>query len=168
MLKWIVNTLDKIAAIIGALIFSQAPMFMQQYKQQLAGHLNELEFQLDAIKQAATLSGKELEAFIQKFITNADLDFSRLGLIMQEMLVRYQKLLDSYNALNTTSAFRRPFTFLFNFLPDIASSTYQSFQFGIEFSFEGLIYALIGLLLGYGVFAGIKYAFKIVSSFIKP
>ncbi len=164
MLKWIVNTIDRIFAVLGALIFSQAPMFMQQYKQQLAGHVAELHTQIEAMKQAATLSGKELTVFINKFLSNADIDFVRQGEIMQKMTERYNTLSETYLALETSSPFTRPFIFMSNFYNDIAKDTYKTFKFGLEFSFEGLIYALIGVLVGYCLFAGFRSGFRSVGS----
>jgi hypothetical protein len=159
MLKWIVNMLDRIFAVIGALVFSQAPMFMQQYKQQLAGHVAELHIQIDAINKAALESGKTLDAFIQKFTTNADLDFMRQGEVMQNMTERYRTLLENYAALTEASAFTKPFVFISNLHNDIVQSTFKTFNFGLEFSLEGLIYALVGIFLGYSLFAGIRRIF---------
>lgn len=67
MIKWISSLIDRIFAAVGGVLFSQAPLFMKQYAQQLSGHAAELRFQVDAMKQAASNSGKTLEQFIQKF-----------------------------------------------------------------------------------------------------
>lgn len=151
--------LDRIFAVIGALVFSQAPMFMQQYKQQLAGHVAELQMQIDAINKAAAESGKSLEAFIQKFTSNPDLDFMRQGEVMQNMRERYQALSETYVSLNEASTFTKPFVFLSNLHSDIVQSTFKTFNFGLEFSLEGLIYALVGIFLGYSLFAGVRRIF---------
>lgn len=169
MLKWIVNTIDRLFAVIGALIFSQAPMYMQQYKQQLAGHVAELHAQIEAMKEAATLSGKDLSLFINKFLSNSDIDFVRQGEIMQKMTERYTMLSETYLKLQASSPFSRPFIFISNFYSDIAKDTYKTFKFGVEFSFEGFIYAFIGMLIGYCLFAGFRRGFRSLRSlFSKP
>lgn len=163
MWKWLVTMIDRLFAVAGALIFSQAPMFMGQYQQQLLGHVAELREQTEAMTEAANLSNMDLNAFIHKFLINSDIDFVRQGEIMQKMTMRYQSLLDAYNALTTASPFTKPFIFLSNLYGDIAKSTLATFHLGLEFSLEGLIYALIGLFLGYSIFAGIKKLFKFFS-----
>lgn len=167
MWKWLVNMLDRIFSLAGALIFSQAPMFMLQYKQQLAGHVAELHLQIEAMTEAALLSGKDLKTFIHKFLTNSDVDFVHQGEIMQNMSERYQTLLEAYTALNQSSPFTKPFIFLSNLSQDIVKSTYAMFKFGLEFSLEGLIYALVGLFIGYSIFAGIRKFFKFLADLDK-
>lgn len=168
MFKWIVNTLDRICAVIGALVFSQAPMFMQQYTQQLGGHVAELRLQIEAMTQAADQSGKTLELFIQKFTSNSDLDVMRQGEIMQKMLERYHSLSETYLLLSQSSAFTKPFIFVSDLYGDIAKSTLATFNFGLEFSLEGLIYALIGIFFGYSIFAGIKKGFRAIGNLLRP
>lgn len=168
MWNFIVNTLDRFAAVVGALIFSQAPMFIDQYTSQLRGHLAELQYQINAIKEAAHLSGKDLNQFIQKFITNGDIDFVRQGEIMQKMSERYESISLSYLKLHGASPFTKPFVFLSNIESDIVKSTYANFHLGLQFSIEGIIYALIGVLFGYGIFSGLRRAVKTVTNKIKP
>lgn len=161
MWKWIINALDRIFAVIGALVFSQAPMFMQQYQQQLAGHVKELQLQIEKMTAVALHSGKSLEAYIEKFTSNADLDFMRQGELMQKMVERYADLSETYLSLNQSSAFTRPFVFMSHIYSDIAASTFKTFNFGLEFSLEGLIYALVGIFMGFSIFAGIKRFFRL-------
>ncbi len=168
MLQWIVNTLDRICAVFGALVFSQAPMFMQQYTQQLGGHVAELRLQVEAMTQAAHQSGKSLELFIQKFTSNSDVDFMRQGEIMENMNERYHALSETYISLSQSSAFTKPFIFVSDLYGDIAKSTLATFNFGLEFSLEGLIYALIGIFFGYCIFAGIKKIFRVIGNLVKP
>jgi len=163
MWKWIINALDRVFAVIGALVFSQAPMFMQQYQQQLAGHVAELQIQIDKMKAVAMNSGKNLESYIEKFTSNSDLDFMRQGELMQKMTDRYRDFSETLLSLNQSSAFTRPFVFISNMYSDIATSTFKTFNFGLEFSLEGLIYALVGIFLGFSIFAGIKRFFRLFS-----
>lgn len=65
MFKWIGGLMDRACAVVGAVVFAQAPLFMQQYSQQLIGRTAELKLQVDGMKQAANLSGKTLEQLTQ-------------------------------------------------------------------------------------------------------
>ena len=162
MWKWAINMLDRISAVIGALVFSQAPMFMQQYQQQLEGHVAELRIQIEAMRQVALQSGKDLSQFILKFTSSPDLDFSRQGDLMHKMTDRYQDFLQNSLALEQSTAMTRPFVFLSHLNQDIASSTFKTFNLGLEFSIEGLIYALLGIFFGYSFFAGLKKIFRLI------
>lgn len=162
MLNWIGGLLDRGCAVAGALLFSQLPLFMQQYTQQLSGHVAELNLQVSAIQQAATHSGKTLEQFIQKFVESADPDFFRQGEIMLAMVNRWHNFSDAYKALYESSIFTKPLEFLYHFDFEIASNTWSHYTFGIPFNLEGLIFALIGIAFGYVIFSMIRKIFSSV------
>lgn len=149
MLKWINGLVDRIFAVAGALTLSQAPLFMQQYSQTLSGHVAELNIQIAVIRNAAAQSGKTLEQYIQKFTSSPDSDFSKQGQILQGMLERFTSLSDAYSALSNTTVFTKPFIFVRYLNFDMIQSTLKHFQPGIAFTVEGLVYAMIGLGIGY-------------------
>lgn len=155
-MNWIVAMLDRIFAVAGALLLSQLPTFMQQYGQQLAGHVNELKLQLDRMTKRASHSGKSLDQYIQKFVQNSDGDIQHQGQLMQDMVVRYQDLSEASLALNNASVFSKPFVFVKYLYSDIVASTFQLFTPGFAFSVEGLVYALLGILFGVGLFAALR------------
>src|SRR6185436_1727460 len=64
--------IDRVLCVLGAVLFSQGPEFMQQYLQRLGGHLQEAQRQLDLFREAATRSGRTLEQFIAQTHTNPD------------------------------------------------------------------------------------------------
>lgn len=156
MWNWIVTMLDRVFAVAGALLFSQVPTFMQQYGQQLTGHVQELKLQLDLMTQTALKSGKTLDQYIHKFLQFSDHDVSNQGQLMQDMVIRYQTLSEASLALNHASAFSKPFVFLNHFYPEIASSTLSFFTPSLSFTLEGGAYVLIGILFGYSIFFFLK------------
>lgn len=158
MLQWFGGLLDRICAVVGALAVSQIPLFIQQYKHQLSGHVAELQIQVDAMRQAASHSGKTLEQFIKKFVDSQDGDFSLQGEIMQSMVSRWHSLSDAFFALKDASLFTKPVVFALHFNPAIAKETMDSFVPGIPLSLEGGVYALIGIGVGYFVFYLVKTA----------
>lgn len=149
MLNWIIGILDRIFAVIGAFIFSQAPHFMQQYKLMLAGHVAELTYQVKLIQRAAGESGKDLNQFIQKFLGSLDRDFVLQGEIMNSLVVRWKELSENYVALDQVTPFARPWIFLSDLKYDIFKSTLASYDFGLVFSMETLIYVMIGVGIGF-------------------
>lgn len=135
--------------ILGAVLFFQFPVFMQQYQHQLIGHVNELKWQLNILEHTAKKSGKSLEHYIKKFSEHSDRDFSNQGAVMQGIKTRYTKLSAALTRLQRASIFTRPFLFFVGIDGDICGSTLKAFDPGITFSMEGAVYALLGMLLGY-------------------
>jgi Protein of unknown function (DUF2937) len=160
MLNWIGKLIDRTFVVIGALIFSQAPLYMQQYTQQLSGHVAELNIQVDAMKKTAQQADKTLEQFIQKFLASGDADFRMQGELMQGMIERWNHLTEGLLAMQSTGLWQRPYVFAKYFNWDIAASTFQHYKIGIPLTIEGLIYALAGMLLGYAFFLLIRQFFR--------
>ncbi len=148
--------LDRIFVVLGAFIFIQAPLFIEQYQLQLKGHVDELSHQVEVMRQVATESKKSLEQFIQKFVADPDVDFSRQGQSMSEMVKRWRSLTDSMVALNKASVWIKPLVFITYLDYSIAKSTFYSYQFGLILTYEGLIYALIGMVVGYLLYSAIS------------
>lgn len=148
MLKWIEGLLDRLFAVAGALIFSQIPLFIQQYTQRLAGHVAELKLQVAQLMHAASFSGKTLEQLIAKFLASGDPDFVRQGEMMQQTVWRYDHLNTALQHLETSTSLSRSFVFLHQFDWKIAQGTLDSYAFGIVLNWEGGIYIVIGILSG--------------------
>lgn len=159
MFRWISGLVDRIFAAAGGVLFSQAPLYMKQYAQQLSGHAAELRYQVDAMRQAATNSGKTLEQFIQKFVDSNDVDFVRQGDIMSAMVNRWYHTTDALASLQDSTVYSRPFVFMKNMNWDIVKSTWSHYVFGLPFTIEGLIYAVIGIIFGFIIFFGIRKFF---------
>jgi hypothetical protein len=152
MLKWTVAFVDRLCVVFGAFVCIQIPLFIEQYKQQLVGRQAELSLQVDSMRQAAKLSGKTLEQYIQKFTTHVDLDFINQGDLMQGIVNRWHQLSDALYALQHTSTVMKPFVFVSHFNSDIAKSTFQHYSIGLPLTIEGAAYALVGVVFGYVVF----------------
>ncbi|MCB1148925.1 MAG: DUF2937 family protein [Chlamydiia bacterium] len=152
------TVMDRIFAVLGALIFSQGPAFIQQYIQNLSGAVSELKLQVDRMTTLASKGGKDLPTYIKKFIASSDPDISGQGEIMQLVSSRYTSLNGSLESLSGAHFWSKPFHFLMNFHSDIFSRTLDYFRPGINLTFEGLIWALAGLLIGYFLYTGIKNA----------
>lgn len=155
-MKWLSELLDRIFVVLGALLLSQVPLFIQQYQQHLAGHVAELQYQIDAMEEIAGKTGKTLNEFIQKFISSSDLDFSAQGRLMSAMVERFTQLSEALTSLENASILTKPFIFLAHSKYMIVNETWHSFELGLTFTFEGLVYALVGMCLGYFIYLGIS------------
>jgi hypothetical protein len=152
-LKFFSGLLDRLFLLIGAFIGSQVPEFMQQYRQRLSGHEAELNQLVDKLTQMASLSGKTLDQYIEKFMINADLDFAAQGTFMQGVVARWHDLHQTLQALAESSMWERPFYFFKYLNYPIAESTIQSFQPGINLTIEGLCYTGLGMGMAYLIYA---------------
>lgn len=137
--------LDRAACVAGALVFSQAPEFMQQYLQRLGGHLDEARRQLQQFQAVAAQSGLTLDALIAKTSTNPDAAVAKLGGVMHAAAERVDYLLNAELALRDASLWTRPFVFLRHLDAGIARSTWAVFKPAVPTTVEGLVYAGVGV-----------------------
>jgi hypothetical protein len=137
---------DRILCVVGAVLFSQGPEFMQQYLQRLGGHLDEARRQLATFQKTASQAGLSLDEFIHKTGTNVDPDVARLGGVMTESADRVASLQSAHDALLGSALWERPLVFVRHLDVDIARATGAVYQPAVPTTAEGLVYALIGML----------------------
>ena len=152
----LVKLLDRICCLTAALLFAQFPQFFLQYLHQLHGHVAELSYQVQQFELSAKLSGKTLSQLIFKFLQNSDPDIVRQGDLMRSIVERLVTMQNAQIALQEASLWSKPFHFVRHVQGSIAQDTWQKFQFGFSFSTESLVYACIGLIVGYSLFQMIK------------
>ncbi len=168
MLNWLGSLLDRLFAVAGALLFSQAPQFFQQYSHRLAGHVSELQVLISNIQTAAARTGKGLSEYVYKFTQHADVDFSSQGEMMNGIISRHIDLKKALISMQDATALSRPFHFLQSFNLEIAQSTLRDFQPGLLITAEGLAYALVGMGVGIAVYQTLRLAFKALTDVLSP
>jgi len=150
--------LDRVLCVVGAVLFAQAPEFMQQYLQRLGGHLDEARRQLQQFEHVATQSGLTLDGLVARSAGSQEPTVVRLGGVIRDTVERVDALAAAQHALQDASGWTRPFVFLHTVDFDIARATASVFKPGVPTTLEGLVYALAGmlaLLLAYH--AGVKF-----------
>ncbi len=138
---------DRILCVLGAVLFSQGPEFMQQYLQRLGGHLDEARRQLAIFQDTATKAGATLDQFIQQTGANPDPGVARLGGVMTDAVERAGLLQAAHDALVQAALWERPFVFLRHLDLEIARATGAIYQPAVPTTLEGLVYALAGMLV---------------------
>lgn len=141
------SLIDRILCVLGAVLFSQAPEFIQQYLQRLGGHLEEARRQLAVFQQTATQAGLSLEQFIARTGANPDPAVAKLGGVMSGAAERVASLQSAHESLLHASLWERPFVFLRHLDPAIARTTGAVYQPAVPTTLEGLFYALAGMLV---------------------
>ncbi len=144
---WIDGIVDRVLAVAGAVLFSQAPEFFQQYLQRLGGHLDEARRMLAQFERTAGEAGLSLENFITQTSTNYDPAVARLAQVMTESIERVQHLGTAFTALRDASTWSRPFVFLSDVDTAIARATWTDYKPAVPTTLEGLVYAAAGMLL---------------------
>ncbi len=146
------SILDRLFVIAGALIGAQIPLFILQYGQRLAGHVDELNRLLNNLRELANQSHKTLEQYIAKFLANSDSDFAGQGKFMLDVVGRFENLNQALQNLMMSNLWKRPFVFIKDLQLDIAESTLHDFQPGIQLTPEGFIYMAISAIIGFFIY----------------
>ena len=138
----------------GAAGLSQFPEFSQQYTQRLAGAVDELtrfvdEFDADAAAQGFTRAEAldDLNQGSQMGAARAD--------TMGRTLARYNRLSADLEALRAAGPFTRAYNAGSFTDPEIAQAAWSDFKPAMPLTFEGAVFAGVGLLAGLGLIGGL-------------
>jgi len=148
-----VRALTLAGGLAGAAGLSQFPEFSQQYTQRLAGKVEELTRFVEEFDADAANVGVSRE--------QALIDLAQGGAIGTERAQTIVTTIERQNRLSTALLQLRsagPFTRAYhaNAFTDgeLARGTLSDFKPAIPLTFEGLIFAGVGLLMGLGLFSG--------------
>ncbi len=141
----------------GAGLLSQFPAFFAQYRQQLAGRLEQARADLSRVTEEAAALGLSPEAYLSRAEAEGG-QFTRVLVEgARETLDTLQRLEAAYQAFTAATAVGRPIIFARHFDGAIADSTLLHFQPAVPLTLEGLAYAGGGLLLGLGLLALLEW-----------
>ena len=140
------SIIDRIVAVIGAIIFFQIPAFIVQYKQRLGGHVDELARLIDQYKSAAVKYGKTVEEYIGLHINSGVNEIKATGEFMNENMERFNELSLALKNLSESSGITKLFVFIKGMNFDIFRGTYKDFVPGISFNLESIVYCLAGII----------------------
>jgi hypothetical protein len=141
-----------------ALLLTQAPAFILQYKNHLAGHLQELKYQENILKKM--MQEVNLPGLAIKLKQSHEFYGIRQGEYIESFISRKEKFDASNLALINASSWSVGFYFLRYFDLELAQETVEDFNFGIPFTFAGLIYGLLGALIGNFIWLGLVKLFR--------
>lgn len=147
----IARTLAGAFGILGAVVASQGPEFAQQYRQRLGGAVDELRRVVARFDEDARATGQSRETAVAELRRNPDRLTSLQGEAMRGNLERLERLERQRQAFLDAGPFSRLTLLLREGDVDIASAAYRDFEPALPATNEGLVAALIGLLVGYGL-----------------
>jgi hypothetical protein len=135
-----------VLAVAGAVLFSQAPEFFQQYLQRLGGHLDEARRIVSQFERTAAEAGVTLDQFISRTGTNYDQAVAKLAKVMADAVERVHHLDVAFASLRDANVWTRPFAFLRHLDTAIARATWTDYKPAVPTTIEGLMYAGTGML----------------------
>lgn len=147
--------LDRVLCVAGAVLFSQAPEFMQQYLQRLGGHLAEARRHLQEFQNVAVQSGQTLDQLVRTTKTNGDVAIAKLGTVMETAGARVAELSAADIAIREASPFTRPFAFMQHIDVSIANDAWAIYKPAVPTTLEGAMYAGAGILVMLGLYYGL-------------
>jgi hypothetical protein len=147
---------DRVMALAGAIALAQFPQYFAQYIQRLGGHLDEARRSVSQYQNVAASYNLSLHEYINIHLTSGNKIFAATGKLISGLVERLQHLETAFRALRGSTPWNRWWVFLRVMDPGIARRTWENFTPGIPTTAEALVYALIGLLAGWGIYQGVK------------
>lgn len=155
-LRMVEGLFDRLLALAGAIILVQFPQFYAQYLQRLGGHLDEARRIVSEYIKAAASNQLSIQEYINIHLNSTDKVFISTGKIIQDAVERLEHLESSFLALKDATPWTKLWVFIREADPEIVRKTWSIFTPGIPTTLEAFIYALIGILLAWGIYRGIK------------
>ncbi|TCA68750.1 DUF2937 family protein [Rhizobium leguminosarum] len=101
-----------VAGLAGGTVFSQAPEFVQQYRQRIGGAIDELRVIVEDFNAQAAEHHLDRQQALNAYAQSSD-DFLRdRGVSMQSTISRYETLLSQQLHLGTAAPVAKPFVLL--------------------------------------------------------
>lgn len=161
------NWVKILLIVLWAFAFAEGPLYIDQYRNHLSGHLEELRYQMNQIEKIMGIPSFDLERTFQEMAKSAQEEVAKAGQFLAQMVDRYVSLQKGWQALEDAGPILKPFTFARHVNWDIARETCNSFTFGIPFTIDALLYAIVGGLVGWGVYNFIIYAYEKMRGLLK-
>jgi hypothetical protein len=131
-----------------AVLFSQAQEFAQQYRQRLAGAIDELTTIIQTFDEQANHAGLDRQTALNVYARSNEDFLRQQGDVMRRSFARYQSLSDQLEDLSVASPILRPLMVARQ--PDhrIVANVWRDFVPGLPVSVAGLVWCGFGMLIG--------------------
>lgn len=140
-------------SILGGLVlgfgFAQFPEYAQQYEQRLGGAVDELKLIVEDFDRDAAAFGLNREEALQRYAVSPDEFLVDRGLSMRITLQRYDILRASLTDLQNAGAIQRAQHLPQYLDSDVGARALANFQPGVPATSEGLVWGLVGAVMGY-------------------
>jgi hypothetical protein len=138
-------------ALVGGLLLSQAPEFMQQYQQRLGGTKDELAKIVRHFEDDSRRSGYDRNEALRLMAKNPERLIRDQSGRMAENIARLSRIEEHQMAMRELSGFARLATFLSTYDSEVVGRTFQSYVGALPLSFDGILFAAVGFGASYTV-----------------
>lgn len=142
----ILRALTLAAGLTGAAGFSQFPEFSQQYAQRLGGAVDALSEVVSDFDASATAAGLTRDAALEQMTGTDFLDSRRAD--MTRTFRRHEKLQSDLKVLQGAGPFMRAYHGARLTDGDIAKAAWAAYKPALPLTFEGVIFAGVGCVIG--------------------
>jgi hypothetical protein len=156
----IFRTVALVIALAGAFVASQAPEFAQQYRQRLGGAVDELARVIDSFDNDATASGTDRLGGLALMAKNSEPLVRAQAVTMARTIIRYDRLVKQQAAFQDTTPFVRLTAFFQDFDRPLVESTLRNYEPAVPATSEGVVFAVIGFFVVYGLLAFLGAIFR--------
>ena len=147
----------RLISIIGGvslgLAASQFPEYAQQYEQRLGGAVDELRAFVQKFDASAASVGLTREQALDTYDATGNTFLTRQGAEAESTIDRYQRLETQLVALENANLVTRVTDFALYYDPDIGEKALEAYNPAVPVTSEGFLYAGIGVVFGYALFA---------------
>ncbi len=150
-----VRALTLAGGLAGAAGLSQFPEFSQQYIQRLAGKVEELTRFVEEFDADATDVGVSREQALIDLAQGGSIGAERAQ-TMVTTIARQNRLSTTLDELRGVGPFTRAYHAHAFSDSELARGTLSDFKPALPLSFEGLVFAGVGMLMGLGLFSGLS------------
>lgn len=138
-------------SLLSALMFCQAPAFVQQYAQRLGGTIDALEIVVGRFDDDARHSGYDRAAALALMARNPERLVRDQGAGMSTTITRLANLRRQQTALQAPDSFARLIAFVTDYDGEVASRTWQEFRFALSISPDSVVLAIVGFAIAYAM-----------------
>ncbi len=146
MLRFLGGLIDRVICTAIAILFAQAPSYVDQYEAVLVRTQQELESDIATIEEQAEENGESVENFLDRLANSEDSLLRTEGRARLNKLESYQEVTQLIDTLRTIPKWQRPWWLYSNWNPSYDQAV--NYQPMIPLHEVGLLYAIVGLLSG--------------------
>ena len=151
------SLMDRLFAVVGAVLFSQIPGFISHYMQRLGGHLDEAQKNVAEWRAIAVrVADGSLFRLIDRYLNSGVAESVEAGRKCSADIARFEELQLALDAISKAPVWKRAWVFLRHVDGDIARSALAGYVPNVPIDPESLIYGLAGLVLGVALYQGSK------------
>jgi DUF2937 family protein len=143
--------------VLVALLFCQAPEFVQQYSQRLGGTVDELELIVRHFDGNSGRSGYDRNGVIALMARNPEQLVRDQSTRMSKTVQRLDNLRSQQVSMGRGTSLTRVTAFATGNDSELASRTWKDFRFALPLSVDGIIFAVAGFLLAAASILGISF-----------